>query len=184
MSKPNLQLACQHLEKGHVIAYPTEAVWGLGCDPYNKIAVEKILQLKCRSKHKGLILVGANTEQFGQLFTGLSSEQKRTLQVSWPGHTTWLVPDPKKLIPSWIKGDHQSVAVRISAHSVVRELCTQYAGPIVSTSANKAGEPEIRSRLKLEEQFASSIEYIVSGDLGQAQKPSEMRDLLSGQLVR
>ena len=180
----NIEPACQSLKQGEVIAYPTEAVWGLGCDPNNKKAVEKILQLKDRPIHKGLILVGADIEQFAPILNRLSCNQLDTLRATWPGHITWLIPDPDELIPKWIKGSHQSVAVRVSAHPIVQELCTSFGGPIVSTSANKAGEAEIRSRLILEEKFAARISCIVSGELGNAEEPSEMRDLLSGKLLR
>ncbi len=180
----NPQLACQHLRQGSVIAYPTEAVWGLGCDPYNEAAVAKILSIKNRPAHKGLILIGGDIEQFTALLNTLSVDQRNTLEASWPGHITWLVPDPEQLIPSWIKGSHQSVAIRVSAHPIVARLCAAFDGPIVSTSANEAGEEEIRSRLILEEKFAGSIDHIVDGELGQAEKPSEMRDLLSGEIIR
>lgn len=184
MSKLNIQLACQNLKQGNVIAYPTEAVWGLGCDPYNEAAVSKILSLKGRPVHKGLILIGGSTDQFEPLLCQLSTAQRELLSSSWPGHITWLVPDPERLIPQWIKGSHQSVAIRVSEHPVVQELCAEFAGPIVSTSANEAGEVEIRSRLIIEDKFADKIAYIVDGELGQAAKPSEMRDLLSGKTIR
>lgn len=184
MTKLNIQLACQALKQGNIIAYPTEAVWGLGCDPYNEAAVNKILRLKDRPVHKGLILIGGNIEQFEQLLRGISLEQRDTLSASWPGHITWLVPDPDQLIPQWIKGSHQSVAIRVSGHPVVQELCSSFAGPLVSTSANEAGEEEIRSRLILEDKFADKLACIVDGDLGQAAKPSEMRELFSGKVIR
>jgi L-threonylcarbamoyladenylate synthase len=114
----------------------------------------------------------------------LSTQHKDTLSASWPGHITWLVPDSDKLIPRWIKGDHQSVAIRVSSHPIVQDLCSAFGGPIVSTSANIAGEEEIRSRLILEDKFADKIACIVDGELGQAARPSEMRDLLSGRVIR
>lgn len=184
MTKLNIELACQNLKQGNIIAYPTEAVWGIGCDPHNEAAVTKILSLKDRPVHKGLILVGGYLEQFEPLLSGLGDEHRALLNCSWPGHITWLVPDPDRLIPQWIKGSHQSVAIRVSAHPVVQELCAAFAGPIVSTSANTAGEQEIRSRLILEEKFADKIACIVDGELGQAANPSEMRDLLSGKVIR
>ena len=184
MTKLNIELACQALKQGNIIAYPTEAVWGLGCDPYNEIAVNKILRLKDRPVDKGLILIGGSIDQFEPLLRELSVELRDTLDASWPGHITWLVPDPDQLIPQWIKGTHQSVAIRVSAHPVVQELCSTFAGPLVSTSANEAGEEEIRSRLILEDKFADKIACIVDGELGQAVKPSEMRDLLSGEIIR
>ena len=184
MTKLNIQLACQNLQQGNIIAYPTEAVWGIGCDPCNEAAVHKILSLKDRPVHKGLILIGGSIDQFEPLLRGLSAEQRNTLSSSWPGHITWLVPDPDRLIPEWIKGSHPSVAIRVSAHPVVQELCAGFAGPLVSTSANEAGEEEIRSRLILEDKFADKIACIVDGELGQAEKPSEMRELLSGKVNR
>lgn len=184
MDKPNLQLACRNLEQGKVIAYPSEAVWGLGCDPYNKDAVNRILSMKNRPREKGLILVAASSKQFDLLLQGLSAEQQETLRSSWPGHTTWLIPDPDQLIPDWIKGSHQSVAVRVSAHPVIQQLCLLFGAAIVSTSANKTGEAEIRSRLLLEDKFVGSIDCIVAGELGQAEKPSEMRDIISGKVIR
>ena len=184
MAKLNIQRACQSLKQGNVIAYPTEAVWGLGCDPQNEAAVGKILRLKNRPVHKGLILVSGSIAQFEPLLNKLSREQRDKLIASWPGHITWLVPDSDNLTPEWIKGDHQSVAIRVSGHTIVQELCSAFGGPIVSTSANEAGEEAIRSRLILEDKFADKIACIVDGGLGQAAKPSEMRDLLSGRVIR
>jgi L-threonylcarbamoyladenylate synthase len=184
VTKLNIQLACQNLKQGKLIAYPTEAVWGLGCDPYSEAAVSEILRLKNRPVHKGLILVSGSIDQFETLLNKLSREHRDTLSASWPGHITWLVPDSDRLIPRWIKGGHQSVAIRVSGHPIVQELCSAFGGPIVSTSANEAGEEEIRSRLILEDKFADKIAGIVDGELGQAAKPSEMRDLLSGRVIR
>lgn len=184
MSELKFQLACEILRQGKVIAYPTEAVWGLGCDPQNRSAVERILRLKNREVEKGLILVAANMEQLEPLLDALSEQQLAVLQASWPGHVTWLIPDPANVIPSWIKGDNETVAIRVSAHAVTQKLCLKFGGPLVSTSANSAGQPEIRSKLILEQQFAGSIDYIVSGELGSASHASEIRDLVSGKLIR
>ena len=184
MTKLNIQLACQALKQGNIIAYPTEAVWGLGCDPYNETAVNKILRVKDRSINKGLILIGGSVDQFEPLLSGLGIVHRDTLNASWPGHVTWLVPDPDNLIPQWIKGSHQSVAIRVSAHPVVQKLCSTFAGPLVSTSANVAGEEEIRSRIILEDKFANHLACIVDGEIGQAVKPSEMRELFSGNVIR
>jgi len=129
-------------------------------------------------------LIAGNIDQFEPLLRNLTADQREKLNNSWPGHITWLVPDAENLVPSWIKGSHESVAIRVSAHPGVQELCAVYAGPIVSTSANEAGEEEIRSRLILEDKFAANIACIVDGQIGQETKPSEMRDLLSGKVIR
>jgi len=167
-----------------VIAYPTEAVWGLGCDPENRSAVERILAIKQRPMEKGLLLVAANIGQLKPLLSSLAEDKRLLLQSSWPGPITWLIPDPDNLFPSWIKGKHKSVAIRVSAHPVVRELCESFGRPIVSTSANRTGNTEIRSRLTLEKQLGHSIDFIVSGELGRGSKTSEIRDLVTEKRVR
>ena len=184
MNRQILQQACETLEAGGLIAYPTEAVWGLGCDPQSYSAVKRILALKGRSQDKGLILVAAGVHQLGKLLAGLTAQQLGLIEASWPGPTTWLIPDPTNLFPDWIKGKHQSIAIRVSAHPLVHALCEHFGRPIVSTSANAAGKMAIRSRSELEAQFGSSIDYVVAGDLGVEALPSEIRDLLSGSLIR
>lgn len=174
----------QFLRLGGVIAYPTEAVWGLGCDPADESAVVRILRIKQRAVDKGLILVAADYDQIAPIYTPLAPAQKQVLQASWPGPHTWLIPDPENLVPFWIKGRHDSVAVRLSAHPLVRELCKAFGGPLVSTSANRSGKPEIRSRLRLLQELGDKLDYVVPGNLGKAVRPSTITDLLTGQSVR
>ena len=172
------------LAEGGVIAYPTEAVWGLGCDPFNEDAVLRLLALKNRPVEKGLILVAADLDQLPELASSLTEDQKATMAATWPGPVTWLIPDIKQYIPTWIKGEHQSVAVRVSAHPLVRELCLRRGGALVSTSANDAGEPEIRSQSRLAEVFGDRIDAVISGELGDSTETSQIRDLLSGKRLR
>ena len=180
----DIELACDNLRAGKVIAYPTEAVWGFGCDPENSSAVARIFEIKQRPMEKGLILVAANLDQLKPLLSSLDDSKLALLESTWPGATTWLIPDPDNLFPSWIRGNHKSVAIRVSAHPIVGEICEMFGRPIVSTSANRAGNTEIRSRLKLENEFGHSIDYIVSGDLGSGSTTSEIRDLVTGKTVR
>jgi L-threonylcarbamoyladenylate synthase len=169
---------------GGVIAYPTEAVWGLGCDPFSEAAVSKLLQIKNRPVEKGLILVAASLDQLPALASSLTATQRRTLEETWPGPVTWLIPDPEGSIPNWIKGEHESVAVRVSAHPLVRELCDRHGGALVSTSANDAGEPEIRSQSRLTEEFGGRIDAVIAGELGDSTETSQIRDLISGNRLR
>ncbi len=180
----DFEAACGHLAQGHVIAYPTEAVWGLGCDPHNRNAVERVVAIKHRSMSKGLILVAAGIEQLGTLLDSLSKAELSLLRDTWPGPVTWLIPDSKNQIPHWIKGGNESVAVRVSAHPVVRALCLQFGKPLVSTSANIAGSAEIRSLKELKRKFSSKVDFIVEGMLGSDPVTSEIRDLKTGQLIR
>ena len=167
-----------------MIAYPTEAVWGIGCDPWNEEAVHRLLAIKQRPMSKGLILVASSISQLAPLYNPLPKEQQAALGETWPGPNTWLIPDPKDLVPTWIKGEHKSVAIRVSAHSLVVELCNLFGGMLVSTSANLAGEPEIRSRLKLQLKLGDKLDFVVPGSLGPESNPSTIRDLASGRVFR
>ncbi len=184
MSEPNYQEIAGLLRQGGIIAYPTEAVWGLGCDPANEQATLRILELKQREPDKGLILVAADMSQVQPLLDPLQDEQLARLRQSWPGPVTWLIPDPTDLYSPWIRGSHESVAIRVSAHPTVVGICRAFGSPIVSTSANRSDEPEIRSRLKIQQQFGDSIDLVVEGELGHEDKPSEIRDLLSSRQLR
>lgn len=184
MNNLKIKQAASCLRAGGVVAYPTEAVWGLGCDPWNEAAVMRLLTLKGRPVHMGLILVAASIEQIAPLYAGLTAEQKSRLTRSWPGPHTWLLPDLENLIPGWIKGDHPTVAVRVSAHPVVKALCEAFASPVVSTSANSSGMPEIRSRLKLIAKMGARLDFVLPGNLGGAANTSTITDLNSGAVIR
>jgi L-threonylcarbamoyladenylate synthase len=182
VSNWQIQQAAQVVRNGGVIAYPTEAVWGLGCDPWNDEAVERLLAMKARPVHKGLILVAADIEQFDFLLEDLPEIWLARLGGSWPGPNTWLVPHQNRL-PEWISGRFSSVALRVSDHPQVRALC-RLTGPLVSTSANPAGHPAARSRLRVEQYFPGQVDQVLGGALGGRKNPSLIRDLISGDVVR
>ncbi|WP_447595427.1 L-threonylcarbamoyladenylate synthase [Aquipseudomonas campi] len=172
----------QVVREGGVIAYPTEAVWGLGCDPWNEIAVDRLLALKERPVDKGLILVADNIRQFDFLLEDLPEPWLDRLASTWPGPNTWLVPH-QNLLPEWITGRHDSVALRVSDHPLVRDLCA-LVGPLVSTSANRTGRPAARTRLRVEQYFRGQVDAVLGGALGGRRNPSTIRDLVSGEVVR
>ena len=172
------------LEQNGVIAYPTEAVWGLGCNPWSEEAVHKVLAIKKRPVEKGLILIAASEIQIEPLLKGLTSEQRNTLSDSWPGPYTWLIPDPEKWTPDWVRGQFDTVAVRVSAHPLVKELCEQAGHPLVSTSANLAGEPPLMTFEAVSQQMGDLLDLIVPGYTGPQTEPSEIRDLQTGQIIR
>ncbi len=175
---------CAVLNHGEVVAYPTEAVWGLGSDPWDEQAVRQILAIKGRPQEKGLILVAADTAQLEPLLRHLSDEQKALLDQTWPGPVTWLIPDPDNWIPRWVKGEHSSVAVRVSGHDQVRALCAAFGKPIVSTSANRAGEEALRTRADVIAEFGGELGMVTPGEVGGATNPSQIRDLATGAILR
>ena len=177
------QAALAALQQGKLIAYPTEAVWGLGCDPWNGDAVEQLLALKHRSVDKGLILVAADYSQLGDLVDGLPIEQRRLLSQQSAQPTTWLIAHRAR-VPSWISGSHSSVAVRISHHPIVKALCEGFGGMLVSTSANRAGQLPAYNELRARAYFGSRVASYVAGSTSGMRNPSKIIDLASGQRLR
>lgn len=178
----DLHAATHALRGGGVIAYPTEAVWGLGCDPLNAAAVQQLLTLKQRSPSKGLILIAASVAQIEPWLLGLTPAQKAAVTATWPGPYTWVVPAPTA--PAYLRGAHTSIAVRVSAHAGVQALCHAWGGALVSTSANISGSPPASTAQDIQQLFGTSLAHILSGRLGGDQNPSEIRDAVSGQLLR
>lgn len=178
-----VQPAVRALDQGRLIAYPTEAVWGLGCDPLDPLAVRQLLELKRRPESKGLILVAADLDQLRGYLGPVTRSQREQLQTSWPGPVTWLCPVGPK-VPDWIRGAHDRVALRVSANPVVHALCTAFGRPLVSTSANRAGQLPAGSALNVRHLFGPELGSVVAGYCGGADRPTQIRDLLTGAILR
>lgn len=184
MASPfQIREAARVLHAGGLIAYPTEAVYGLGCDPFDPEAVNKLLNLKRRPWQKGLILVAASIEQLCPFILPLTTPHQATLDASWPGPNSWLIPASDNC-PEWIRGTHSTVAVRVSAHPVVVGLCNKFGGAIVSTSANHAGKRPAKTPFKVLRDLGDEVDYCLPGELGGAERPTLIRDLLSGEIIR
>lgn len=182
--KPDqIDTAVQYIKQGKVIAYPTEAVFGLGCDPDNIDAVSRILQIKHRAIDKGFILIASSWEQIQPLVMYLTPDLLTRVFATWPGPITWLFPASKK-VPSWIRGGHDSVAVRVTAHPIAKALCEQFGGPIISTSCNKSGDPPSRDIRSIQLMLSDTVDYVIDGPLGGHMRPTEIRDALTGEVIR
>ena len=178
-----LRAACHALSAGGVIAYPTEAVWGFGCEPQNRRACIKLLHLKERDWRKGMILIASDFEQLKPYVAPLSTKELAPAMKTWPGPATWLLP-ASDFTPEWVRGEHDSIAVRVTAHPVASALCRAYGGPIVSTSANRAGQSPAMSGTQVRLWFGLQVDAILNGALGGLDKPTQIRDLRSGTLLR
>lgn len=184
MTQPlKLTRAVAVLREAGVIAYPTEAVWGFGCDPASQLAVARLLALKHRPVDKGLILVAASMEQFAPYLEGLDASLIAKFATTGDQPVTWVVP-ANRYAPAWITGQHQSIALRVSNHQLVRRLCLAFGGPIVSTSANISGQSTPRWPWPLCKRLGRGLDYILPGALGGARTPSEIRDLLTDKVMR
>ena len=178
----NLDSAVKIIKTQGVIAYPTEGVWGLGCDPFSYSAVEKLLNLKKRSVAQGLLLVATHIGQFDPFLKGLERKHYDELDRTWPGPITYLVPD-NGFAPRWVVGEHQTLGLRISDHPVIKALCS-LTGPLVSTSANITGSPPMKSAEEIKEVFSEEIDYVLFGELGKLGRPTEIKNIVTGEILR
>jgi len=167
---------------GAVFAYPTDTVWGLGCHPLIASAVLRLLQIKNRPVEKGLILLASRLEQCLP-FLAVGENQLRPLRQPADRPTTWLVP-ASDACPSWIRGDHATVAIRITDHPLVAQLCAGIDAPLVSTSANRSGRPTVRNALQARRELGDELDFIVGGYNTGGNRPSEIKSLAGGEVLR
>ena len=179
----HLKQAVRSLKRGGIIAYPTEAVYGLGCDPWNQSAVMRLLALKQRAWQKGLILIAADYAQLAPFLQPLTPTLENKVFATWPGAVTWLLPAQAN-VPPWLRGQSSQLAVRVTAHPLAAALCQQWGGALISTSANLSGRPAARNTLQVRRIFAQQLDYIVPGAVGGLCRPSEIRDALTDTLLR
>ncbi|WP_318386547.1 L-threonylcarbamoyladenylate synthase type 1 TsaC [Enterobacter sp.] len=172
------------LNNKDVIAYPTEAVFGVGCDPDSETAVHRLLELKQRPIEKGLILIAANFEQLKPYIddNALNETQRETVFSHWPGPVTFVFP-ARASTPRWLTGRFETLAVRVTDHPLVIALCEAYGKPLVSTSANLTGLPPCRTTAEVRAQFGDDFP-VVDGMTGGRLNPSEIRDALTGERFR
>lgn len=169
------------LKLGGVLAYPTEAVYGLGCDALNEASVYRILALKNRPVSKGLIILIHDWDQLTPLIAKIPPECMEKVRATWPGPVTWVFPKSSS-VPSFLSGDHNTIAIRMSHHPVANALAVD--GPIVSTSANITTQLPARDYSTVIAQFSYEIDGIVEGDVGIESQPSQIFDVLTGIQLR
>lgn len=208
----DINQAAKWMQQGKLLAYPTESVWGIGCDPYNEAAVRQILAIKNRPIAKGMIVVTDSISRISSLLEILPESRRAQVIRSWQQDTdiasqgqahTWLLPLPKLTasnqastqrqdmtqIPSWICGNHDSVAVRVIHHPLIAELCqkmvsdTNPYGFIVSTSCNPSGEAPAVTLEQAFAYFKEDIGYLQGQTLGYT-LPSQIRDAVTAEVIR
>ena len=179
----SVRCAVRTLRAGGVVAYPTEAVYGLGCDPFNEHAVLRLLAIKGRAVHKGLILIAADHDQLEPLLLPCCDDTLAQVLESWPGPSTWILPAHPR-VPVWLTGGSGGIAVRVTAHPLAASLCRRLGGPLISTSANRSGRPPARTVLRARRALGSRVDYFLTGPTGGAPRPSEIRDARNGRLLR
>lgn len=173
------------LRAGGVIAYPTEAVYGLGCDPANRAAFDRLFGLKRRPPAQGVLLIAAELAQIEAYadVAALSAVALARVQATWPGPHTWVIPRSSHC-PAWIAGAHAGIAVRLTAHPLASALCREFGGAIVSTSANPHGSPPARDAEAVRALFGTDLAAILDGATGGLERPTPISDAVTGESLR
>ncbi|MDN3516690.1 Sua5/YciO/YrdC/YwlC family protein [Aquisalimonas lutea] len=179
---PRLLEAQRVLRRGGLIAYPTEAVFGLGCDPLDRAAVTRLLRLKGRSPGKGVILLAGTIDALLP-YLAATDEQLDRAQATWPGPVTWTLPC-RADVPVWLRGGRRTLAVRVTAHPVAAQLSNDFGDALISTSANRSGAPPARTAREARWRLGSALDTVVPGATGGRERPTEIRDGVTGAVLR
>lgn len=182
MRHADLAHAVTALRTGGVVAHACEGVWGLACDPFDRAAVHKILDIKGRAAAKGLIVVAGDAADFAGELDALDDALAVRVRASWPGAVTWLVPNRR--FPSWVTGGRNTVAIRVPAHEQARALAAAFGGPLVSTSANRAGAMPAATADEVAQALGQDIDYLLPGATGGRKGPSRIVDAATGATLR
>jgi len=175
--------AARALAAGGVVAYPTEAVFGIGCLPFHRAAANRILAMKNRPWQKGMILIAADLAQIEQLIVLPKSHLSNEILSSWPGPVTWVL-STRLATPEWITGGRNTIAVRVTDHPITRKLCQRVESPLISTSANRGNCPPLKRAMQVHATFGSELDYVVPGSPGPLTKPTVIRDGKTGNILR
>lgn len=171
-----------YLRRGGLIAYPTESCYGLGCDPDNRAAVLRLLRLKQRPQRKGLILIAASYRQVARYLQPLTPDEQARLKSDGAQAITCLMP-AKPSCPRWLRGVHDTLAVRLTAHRQAAQLCLSASSALVSTSANRSGQRPARTYAQCQRLFGRKV-WVLPGRVGKRRKPSTIRAWAGGQIIR
>jgi len=183
-----LHQAIKTLKAGKLLAYPTEAVFGLGCVINKPQALKRLRRIKGRSPNKGFIIICASIKQLQDSFPYLNlSEEQRALMEKQQSHpTTWILPFKRKNQPKvaqLLVGNNHSIAIRIPQHPLALALCEK-AGPVVSSSANVARGKPAKKILIVRKNFRAKIDFYLPGETNLASSPSQIIDIQSGRIIR
>ena len=179
----DLSAAVTALLQGGTIAYPTEAVYGIGCNPLDENALQRIIEIKGRDKHKGFILIASKLAQLERYLAPIKPAWRSTILGVQPDPVTFVIPAATDIDPL-LSGYRQSLAVRVSDHPIVRQLCDDFEGAIVSTSANRSGKPPARNATEVQEALGQDIDVIVRGQTGVLQAPTPIINIVTGERFR
>ena len=178
-----LRHAAAVIAGGGIVAYPAEACYGLGCDPRNQAALRRLLRIKHRPAAQGLILIAATWRQLLPWLAPLPEAMRERVRATWPGPETWLLPAAPG-VSMLLRGDHDTLAVRVTAHREAGALCRTARRALVSTSANRHARPPLRSAEQVRRELGGLVDYVLPGTTSGLARPTRIRDAASGAVVR
>ncbi|MFZ3175474.1 MAG: L-threonylcarbamoyladenylate synthase [Thiobacillus sp.] len=170
------------LRRGGIIAYPTESCYGLGCDPRNPHALQRLIRIKGRSTARGMLLIADRFKRLKPFVRPLHAADLARMQHTWPGPVTWVAP-ASNACPPLLTGGRPTIAVRVTAHPVAAQLCRSLGMALVSTSANKSGNKPAKTAAECRRIFGARVRVIV-GRIGRRRRPSTLIDLATGNILR
>lgn len=173
---PSIDDAVDVLGRGGVIVYPTETVYGIGCDPFDAAACDRIRRLKGREGDKPMLLLAASIDQVTEFAGPLSDTALSLAGVFWPGPLTMVIM-PVKNLPDHIRGNGGGVAFRVSPCRVASEIARRFGRPVTSTSANRSGEPPAVSYEEARGFFGDVVDCVVETDEPLGGIPSTVVDV-------
>jgi len=171
-----------HLKRGGLIAYPTESCYGLGCDPQNRTAVQRLLKLKQRPQSKGLILIASDYRQVSRYLLPLTLDEQKKLMRDGAQAITYLLPT-RPSCPRWLRGKNDTLAVRFTSHPIAKKLCHSANSALVSTSANRSGQPPAKTYAQYQRQFSKRA-LVVPGRVGKRKQPSTIISWVDHKTIR
>lgn len=156
----DIKKACEALKNGGIILYPTDTIWGIGCDATNAEAVKRVYEIKQRSDSKSMLVLMDNPTKLQQYINDVPDIAWDLIELT-DKPLTIIYNGAKNLAQNLIAEDG-SIGIRITDELFSRELCKQFRKPIVSTSANISGEPSPAVFKEISNEIKNSVDYIVS----------------------
>lgn len=157
-TEDDIKKAVEVMKKGGVILYPTDTVWGIGCDATNADAVAKVYAIKHRDDSKALICLVDSDARIQRYVRNVPEVAWDLLELA-EKPTTVILDNAVNLAPNLIAEDG-SIAMRITREPFSKELCYRFQKPIVSTSANISGEPAAQNYCDISEKLINAVDYV------------------------
>jgi L-threonylcarbamoyladenylate synthase len=180
----DIKKACEVLSEGGLILYPTDTIWGIGCDATNEAAVHKVYKLKQRMDSKAMLVLVDSTAKLGMYVDEVPDQAWDLIEMTTKPLTI-IYPKAKNL-PDCLVADDGSIGIRVTTESFSHKLCERFRRPLVSTSANISGTPSPANFHEIADDIKSGVDYIVQyrqDDLRKA-APSSIIKLGLGGLIR